>query len=327
MGSAEALIVIACCFAGLFGWLGGELVLAGWHRRKGRKSMLEAGGFPLQESVRVFAVSGLAMRVLSRVLVESRKTRFSASKSMGVQGAVPAFPQRIAGLLSDVGTKWFQTHGCRAGLGKNPDHSAYATLRLRYAGTGLLAGAVIGFAGSTLLAVLFGTVFGVAGFCLPHWAVRSEERAREEELERELPQMLQVVCLGLRSGMSFERSFQLYYGHFAGIFADECRSAQHSWSVGAASVEDALVELSGKYESVQLERAIWTIRRSLSLGTSLAEGLEACSRQVCDQVKKSSEERVAKASVRMLVPTAVLILPAMLLLVMGPILLELLTGF
>ena len=39
------------------------------------------------------------------------------------------------------------------------------------------------------------------------------------------------------------------------------------------------------------------------------------------------EERVAKAPVKMMLPTGTLILPAMLLLVMGPILLELAGGF
>lgn len=38
------------------------------------------------------------------------------------------------------------------------------------------------------------------------------------------------------------------------------------------------------------------------------------------------EERVAKAPVKMMVPTGTLILPAMLLLVLGPVLLELMEG-
>ena len=38
------------------------------------------------------------------------------------------------------------------------------------------------------------------------------------------------------------------------------------------------------------------------------------------------EERVAKAPVKMMIPTGTLILPAMLLLVLGPVLLELMEG-
>jgi len=43
--------------------------------------------------------------------------------------------------------------------------------------------------------------------------------------------------------------------------------------------------------------------------------------------KAQLEEKVAKAPVKMMLPTGTLILPAMLLLVMGPILLELANGF
>ena len=42
--------------------------------------------------------------------------------------------------------------------------------------------------------------------------------------------------------------------------------------------------------------------------------------------KAQVEERVAKAPVKMMIPTGTLILPAMLLLVLGPVLLELMEG-
>ena len=43
--------------------------------------------------------------------------------------------------------------------------------------------------------------------------------------------------------------------------------------------------------------------------------------------KARRQEAVAKAPVKMMVPTGVLILPAMLMLVLGPVLLELAGGF
>lgn len=39
------------------------------------------------------------------------------------------------------------------------------------------------------------------------------------------------------------------------------------------------------------------------------------------------EERISKAPVKMLFPVGILILPAMLIYIMGPILLDLVTGF
>lgn len=323
---SNVLFVAAFCAAVACGWLGGGIGYAALRRYEGRKLLLAAGGVPSRICKHRFASSGWSKRVLGIALSDARKGLSVVEQSFQGQKQ-PVLLGNLAHALFQVGSGWFFEHVPRAGLKGELNFPAYAALRLRFAGLGLLAGGVLGSVGSLLLAGVLGIGCGMAGFCLPRYAIRSEERARQAALDRELPQMLQVVCLGLRSGLSFEQSFQLYHGHFDSVFADECRMAQQSWSVNACTMDDALADLSGLYGSVLLERVAWTIRRSTSLGTSLAEGLEACSRQICDQVKKSSEERVAKASVKMLVPTAALILPAMLLLVMGPILLELLQGF
>lgn len=65
---------------------------------------------------------------------------------------------------------------------------------------------------------------------------------------------------------------------------------------------------------------------SLRFGTSLGEVLEQSAEQARAARKAQVEERVVKAPVKMMIPTGTLILPAMLLLVLGPVLLELMEG-
>ena len=62
-------------------------------------------------------------------------------------------------------------------------------------------------------------------------------------------------------------------------------------------------------------------------GSSLAESLESAAAEARAEHRARLEERVAKAPVKMMMPTGALILPAMLLLVLGPVLLELANGF
>lgn len=66
--------------------------------------------------------------------------------------------------------------------------------------------------------------------------------------------------------------------------------------------------------------------RSLRFGSSLAGSLEAAAAEARAEHRARLEERVAKAPVKMMMPTGALILPAMLLLVLGPVLLELANG-
>ena len=97
--------------------------------------------------------------------------------------------------------------------------------------------------------------------------------------------------------------------------------------MGLVTREEALAELAASYDCAQLVRVVNSIVRSLRFGAPLTEALEDAAVQSRAEYRAALEERVAKAPVKMMLPTGTLILPAMLLLVMGPILLELAAGF
>ena len=69
------------------------------------------------------------------------------------------------------------------------------------------------------------------------------------------------------------------------------------------------------------------MERSLKFGTSLVDVLDAEVQESRAIRKAKMEERISKAPVKMLFPVGILILPAMLIYIMGPILLDLVTGF
>ena len=162
----------------------------------------------------------------------------------------------------------------------------------------------------------------VVASCVPFRVAREYINQRRGAMERELPQMLAMVALGMQSGLSFDRSFALYPTRFTTNFSKECVHVQQRWEMSLASREDALRDFAATYDSPLFKQAIESVIRSLRLGTSLAANLEALSAEARNQYRAACEEKIAKAPVKMLMPTGALILPAMLLLVMGPILLE-----
>ena len=88
----------------------------------------------------------------------------------------------------------------------------------------------------------------------------------------------------------------------------------------------ALRGLSDSYDSPMLSRIVEGMVRSLRFGTSLAETLESAAAEARSVHKAEVEERVAKAPVKMLIPVGALILPAMLIFVLGPIMIDLMEG-
>ncbi len=305
-----ALMGIACAAAFAAGVLG--MGLAGSWRAAARRRAARARA--LDEALPLEGAGGLERGVI----------RLAMRLGHPGRGAPPRAPARTPrrGRKGSSSTDLVK----RAGLEGRVDEDGLRAARLRLAGMGAAAGAVVGAVISLEMGLLLAAVAAAAGLYAPTWALRRLERERALELERSLPEMLEVVALGLRSGLSFDRSFQLYSMHFPSSFARSCASAQKSWSLGLRTRDEALRELAQSYRSDQLERTAERIVRSLRFGSALAPDLEAAAAEARARRRSQVEERVAKAPVKMMVPTGALILPAMLILILGPILLELMQG-
>lgn len=221
----------------------------------------------------------------------------------------------------------YKSRALAAGCARDVSVSAYCEARTRLTVIGVLAGALAGVLFSGEMALLLGVAGGLFGRTELSREVNAACRDRAVGAERHLSEMLEVVALGLRSGLTFDRSFELYGSHFDNEFALSCAKTHRRWSLGLTTREEALRELAASYDCDGLSRVIDSIVRSLRFGSALADILEEAASQSRLTYRTALEERVAKAPVKMMLPTGTLILPAMLLLVMGPILLELAGGF
>lgn len=239
-------------------------------------------------------------------------------------GGAPAFWS--SGILG-AHAGWMADAVRLAGLQGQVSESALCAVRAK-AGFGCAAGGLlVGASLSNELAALLCAVGAFAGATSTSRALKAETARRVRELERSLPEMLEVVSLGMRSGLSFERSFELYYRHFDGQLAWAAEAAHRRWSMGLVTREQALRDMAATYDSKLLSRLVESVVRSLRFGSSLAEGLDALAVEAREVRKARLQEAIAKAPVKMMLPTGTLILPAMLLLVLGPVLLELMEGF
>lgn len=251
---------------------------------------------------------------------EPRLVRYAAGLSQRLAlGATDSLAGRLRLLRA---RRWFSRHAKQAGLERVVSAEGFCEAAVRLTCAGVLVGAVL----STELAVLGALAGAAAGALAMPRAVKRARRMRADGLERDLSEMLEVVALGLRSGLSFDRGFALYGSHFASELARACAGAQRAWSLGLTNREDALRDLAASYDSPLFARVVEGMVRSLRFGSSLAEGLESAAAEARAVHRAQVEEQVAKAPVKMMVPTGTLILPAMLLLVLGPVLLELMEG-
>lgn len=207
--------------------------------------------------------------------------------------------------------------------------------------------------------VSIGACAGIAGACVSRWAFdRASEKRKERALrrkmlgsqvegdaarrasgrrgatakkkrvlrrmaiERHVPEMIDAIALGMRAGMSFESAFSLYSSRFDDELAQECRRACRSWESGLVSRDEALQSLARDADVPSLTRFVGNVIRCLRFGSPMSRMFEVMASEARSCYRTKMEEMVAKAPVKMLIPTAGLILPAMLIVVMGPVLLE-----
>ena len=237
-------------------------------------------------------------------------------------------PSVRAGKAGDTRAgKQFAEKALAAGVSARIGTAAYCEARTRLTIIGALAGMLVGIVFSTEFGLLLGFAGGAVARSMPARGLHDAIALRRTDAERHLSEMLEVVVLGLRSGLTFDRAFALYGAHFDSEFAQTCALAQRRWSLGLTTREEALRMLAASYDCDQLARVIETIIRGLRFGSSLSGSLSEAAVQAREAYRTALAERVAKAPVKMMLPTGTLILPAMLLLVLGPILLELIQGF
>lgn len=214
----------------------------------------------------------------------------------------------------------------RAGLTDAITKEGFVYTRLVCSSAGAVGGFLIGCLFSTMLSVIFLVIGSAWGWVLLPRALKSEGQWRCYVAEKDLSQMIEVVILGLKSGMTFDRALSLFHENFSGPLSSSLALAQSQWMHGLIERNEGLREVARSYESMLFERFAENVIRSLRFGTSLAENLSVLATEARVVRKAKMEEKVAKAPVKMLLLVGTLILPAMLILILGPIMVDLIQG-
>lgn len=164
---------------------------------------------------------------------------------------------------------------------------------------------------------------------LPGMAVLSAScRGKPDDEGRcldELPELIDVVALGLSAGISFDAALEIYCEHYRTGLSRELGDAMRSWRLGVSTRKEALRALAARMKVGAFSTFVETVTESLQFGAPLVKNLTGQADAVRRSRRAVVEERIEKAPVKMLVPTGGLVLPAMLLAILGPILASLTT--
>jgi tight adherence protein C len=164
-------------------------------------------------------------------------------------------------------------------------------------------------------------VLAGCGFLLPDVLLVRLARRRIERADREMPLLLDLLAAASSAGLSGQLALRRAIESTEGPLSEELAEVIRSVDLGARW-RDELRIASDRLPLPDLRRAVDTMVRAESIGSSLADALSELATEVRDARRSAATERARKAPVKMLFPLVFLVLPAFLLLTVVPVLIS-----
>ena len=185
---------------------------------------------------------------------------------------------------------------------------------------GLFAGGLCGVA----LLARFGGISGVAslvgapiaGFLLVDVLLIRAARTRRDEIERQLPDVLDQLVVMMEAGLGFEAALARI-ASIEGPLADELGRALHDVQLGM-SRDDALRGVADRTAVGQLRFVIRALNQADRSGVPVARVLRTQAEEVRTQRRQRAEEKAMRMPVKLVFPLVMCILPALFVVLIGP---------
>ncbi len=214
-----------------------------------------------------------------------------------------------------------------AGLARSISPVGFLATKVVLSAAGVAIGIVLGaVTGGPTQALLFCLAGGAFGFFGPDVLVTSRTRKRRDEMRRELPDSLDVLAVSVEAGLGFSAALARLGEYLEGPLVEEFLLVLAELRVGE-SRSKALRNMADRVDIPELTAVVNSLIQAEQLGSPLGRMLRIQAQESRARRQVAAEEKAMKAPVKMLVPTAIFIFPAMFVVILGPAILQISKGF
>jgi tight adherence protein C len=184
----------------------------------------------------------------------------------------------------------------------------------------LIAAAFFGFlailGGSWLIALLA----IVAGWFGPDILLSRAGRLRQERIERDLPDFLDILAVTVRAGLGYRSALQRVAESLGGPAGEEILTALRQMDLGATR-RDAFLALRARNDSDSLSTFVGAQLQAEELGVPLSEALNDIALDMRRAAAQDARRRAARAAPRISLIVTTLIVPGSIILILASMIL------
>lgn len=166
----------------------------------------------------------------------------------------------------------------------------------------------------------------LVSYMLPTTWLNSKMRARQSEIQRGLPDALDMLSVCASAGMGFDQSLQKITDYWDTELGHELKRAIHEMEMGVPR-GTALMNMSNRLEVDDLTNFITIIVQAEKMGMSYADVLHSQAQQMRIMRQYRAKEIANKLPAKMIIPLALFIFPAIIVVILAPAVPRLLSIF
>ena len=140
---------------------------------------------------------------------------------------------------------------------------------------------------------------------------------RQAAMQRQLPEVLDLLCVSVQAGLSFDAAMRKIVERMKGPFIDECRRLQEDIRMGMVR-RTAMKNLATRCAVQDVSLFMTSLIQAERLGTSMGKTLKSQADNIRERRRQFVKAEALKAPVKIIFPLVLFIFPALFVVTLVP---------
>lgn len=159
---------------------------------------------------------------------------------------------------------------------------------------------------------------GFVGYMLPWYWLRRRAKRRQKEIQRALPDALDMLTIAVEAGLAFESGLLRVGEQWNNVLSQEFRRVVGEMRMGVTR-SVALERLVARTDVEELATFVAVLVQSSELGVSITQVLQTQAAQMRERRRQRAEELARQASVKIVLVLVAFFFPVLFIVLLGPV--------